>query len=111
MSYVYLASPYSHPCPAMRECRYLMAMAATAEMIRQGLVVFSPIVHSHPLAVAHDLGLDFKAWEHIDHAMIRACERVIVLKLEGWEESHGVQAEIQYARRKGKTVAYMDAPA
>jgi hypothetical protein len=91
----------------MRECRYLLAMDFAAKRIWAGEVVYSPIVHSHPMAVAHNLGLDFATWERQDHAMIRACERMVVLKLDGWRESKGVRAEIEYARSKGKRVSFV----
>lgn len=40
---IYLASPYSHPAPAVRQERYEAACAATATLTREGHPVFSPI--------------------------------------------------------------------
>lgn len=39
--------------------------------------------------------------------MISACQRLVVLKLEGWETSTGVTAEIEIAKRKGISVDYI----
>ncbi len=47
---IYLASPYSHPDPAVREQRFRAACRAAAELIRAGHVVISPVVHGHPMA-------------------------------------------------------------
>lgn len=67
---IYLASPYSDPDPAVREQRYEAACAATVAMLRAGHVVFSPIVHSHPL-VAYGLPTDWAFWQRVngDHLL------------------------------------------
>ena len=46
---IYLASPYSHPDPAIREARFDAACRVTAEQIRAGQPVFAPVVMGHPL--------------------------------------------------------------
>ena len=43
---IYLASPYSDPDPAVRQSRFEAACKATAEMLRAGLIVFSPVMWS-----------------------------------------------------------------
>jgi nucleoside 2-deoxyribosyltransferase len=103
---IYLASPYSHADPAVREERYHAACRATAALLKAGFVVFSPIVHSHPLvAFALPTGWDF--WEPIDRAYLARCDEVVVLMLDGWRESTGVRAEIAVARELGKPVRFL----
>jgi nucleoside 2-deoxyribosyltransferase len=103
---IYLASPYSHADPAVREARYQAACRATAALLKAGLVVFSPIVHSHPLvAFALPTGWDF--WERIDRAYLARCDELVVLTLDGWRESTGVRAEIALARALGKPVRFL----
>lgn len=103
---IYLASPYSHADPAIREARFHAACRATAALLRAGLVVFSPIVHSHPLvAFALPTGWDF--WERIDRAYLARCDELVVLTLDGWDESAGVRAEIALARDVGKPVRFL----
>ena len=58
---IYLASPYSHPDPAVRKERFHAACQARAELIRAGWIVFSPIVHSHPL-VEHGVPTTWDFW-------------------------------------------------
>jgi len=103
---IYLASPYSHADPAVREARYRAACRATAALLRAGLVVFSPIVHSHPL-VAFDLPTGWDFWEPIDRAYLARCDEVVVLTLDGWQQSTGVRAEIALARGLGKPVRFL----
>lgn len=103
---IYLASPYSHPELVVREQRFRAACEATARLITSGHVVFSPIVHGHPL-VHHGLPTDWPFWERFDRNHLARCDEVVVLMLDGWRESVGVAAEIRIAGELGKPVGYL----
>lgn len=105
---IYLASPYSHPDPAVREQRFRAACRMAGELMRQGVRVFSPIAHTHPIALEGDLPLGWDFWEQFDREMIAACEAVVVLTLDGWRESKGVTAEIAIAKELGIPVSTCD---
>lgn len=102
--YYYLASPYSHPDPAKRSERYGAAVAASAWLFKRSIFNFSPIVSCHPLSVSHSLPGDAEFWKKFDQTMIRMSGGVIVLQIEGWRESVGVQAEIAFANFLGVRV-------
>ncbi len=103
---IYPASPYSHPDPAVREQRFRAACRLAAAFLRAGMLVFSPIAHSHPL-VEFGLPTDWRFWERYDRAHLERCDEVVVLMLDGWKESAGVQAEIRFARELGKPVRFL----
>ncbi len=105
---IYLASPYSDIDPDVREERYQAACRKAAALMREGGLVFSPIVHSHPLTF-HGLPGDWGYWEQYDRRQLEHCDEVVVLALPGWKESKGVQAEIAIAKDLGKPVRYADA--
>ena len=105
---IYLASPYSHSDPAVRQRRFEAACRAAAMLIRQGHLVFSPIAHSHGIA-QQGLPGDWKFWKRFDRRMLEVCDRMVVLCVPGWRESRGVQAEVAIARRLGKPVGYLAA--
>lgn len=105
---IYLASPYSHPDPAIRQQRYEQVCQAAAAMIRNGWIIFSPIAHSHGM-VAYDVPGDWEHWQEVDQSYIALCERLVVLKIDGWEESKGVAAEIAFAVDIGMAVSYVEA--
>lgn len=109
MTLIYLASPYSHPDYAVRMTRFVQVCALAARLIRQGYLVFSPIAHTHPIAINGDLPLGFDYWEQFDTRLIGVCDEVWVYKLPGWEQSVGIQAEISIAAELGKPVSYVDA--
>lgn len=107
---IYLACPYSSPDPKVRESRFLAVNSAAAELMRQGLHVFSPISHTHPIALAGDLPLGWEFWQAYDRAILRTCKKLIVLKLEGWDCSAGISGEIAIAHEFGIGVEMMDPP-
>jgi hypothetical protein len=104
---IYVASPYSHDDPAVRQARFEAACRVTAELIRQGKSTYSPIAYSHPLS-RYNLPLDWKFWQRHDLDFLAICSEMVVLKLPGWEESVGVRAEIAAARTLGKPVTFLD---
>jgi hypothetical protein len=106
MSFIFVSSPYTHADPKVVEHRYEKVLEFTARKINEGFVIYSPIVHCHPLAAKFDLPKEFAFWEHFDKAMIDACQELWVLALDGWHESTGVEMEVQHARNIGKPIAF-----
>ena len=100
---IYLASPYTHADPSVREARFQAVCRQAAEMMRRGVVVFSPIAHSHAIA-AYGLPIEWAFWERFDRVFLERCDEVWVLALDGWSVSRGVQAEIAMARELGNPV-------
>lgn len=93
---IYLASPYGHD-KSRRQLRYEAALQAEAAMMRNGLMVYSPIVHRHPGALRglYPSGWDY--WQRFDELILSRCDELWVLTLDGWRESIGVMAEIHIA--------------
>ena len=103
---LYLAAPYSHPCPALREMRFHAINRAAGDLMRRGCLVFSPISHSHPIARDCRLDGDFGFWRDWCLTMLAQCDRVIILPLWGWRDSRGVRAEVEFARSLGMVVEF-----
>ncbi|MFH2115619.1 MAG: DUF1937 family protein [Spirochaetota bacterium] len=94
---IYLASPYSHWCPLVRWWRWFKACRAAASLMAQGIHVYSPIAHSHWLTVLGRLPKGWDYWRIIDQREILNSKELWVLRLPGWNKSHGVRAEIKAA--------------
>lgn len=106
---IYLATPYSHDDPAVREARYVAVTRYAARMIRQGHVVFSPISMSHPIEViGGDEPAPSDVWVDFDEPFMEACAEAVVLMLPGWEQSRGVAREIAYFTARGKPVRFVE---
>ena len=108
MRMTYLACPYSHPDPAVRQARFEAVNRVAARLIREGILMFSPISHSHPLAVCGGLPGGFAYWETHNRAWMERCDDMIVLMLDGWRDSRGVRDEIAIMEEAGKAVVYLE---
>ncbi len=102
---IYLAGPYTHPDAAVRAQRFQAVCRVAARLLLRGEPVFSPVVHGHPL-VACGLPTDWSFWSPFCRKYLEACQQVVVLMLDGWEESVGVLAEIEIADSLGKPIWY-----
>ncbi len=89
------------------EQRYIAVRELTAKLLCANEIIFSPIVHCHPLAEAMDLPRDFEFWMHYNIGMMRHASYIYVLQLEGWENSKGVKAEIKFARTLDIPIKYI----
>jgi len=103
---IYLAVPYSSSDPTVCERRFQAACRAAAALVRCGKDVFAPVCHSHPIA-AYGLPVNWEFWQRQDRWYLTCCDEVVVLMLAGWQESTGVQAEIEIARELGKPITFL----
>ena len=114
MKKVYLAIPYTfkHDDPRqvkiMQHARFCLANEYAAALMQGGCIVFSPISHSHTIALHNNLPVEWEFWESQDEAFIKWADIIVVVCIEGWKESTGVQAEIYMAEMLGKQIIYLD---
>jgi len=110
---IYLATPYSTPLyPLSRRSellneRYELTLEVCGNMLRRGFIVYSPIVHWHPVAVKYRFRKDHKFWSKIDNTMINLCSVVFVHPLSlglSVFNSEGVIKDISFARYLSKDV-------
>jgi len=63
---------------------------------------------THDMSIEHEMPTDWEFWERHCLAMLAACSKLIVLKLDGWEESRGVMAEMLFAETTGIEIEFME---
>lgn len=103
----YLGSPYSK-YPHGLEAAHTEACKATALLISAGVPVYSPIAHTHPIALHGELDpIDHGIWMPIDEPMMKSAHGLIVLMLAWWDQSRGLKEEIEYFTEAKKPVVYM----
>lgn len=107
-SKIYLISPYSHYDEAVREARYHEAITAAGELMSKGYIVFSPIVHCHPIALEFNLPTSYIYWKEYCLAFTRWADAGYVLRIPGWKESAGVIADTAALVRFSKPVYNSD---
>lgn len=107
VGFIYVASPYTHPDPAVAQARYERVADYSAKCMLAGEFVFSPIAHHHPIAQRHVMPTDWEFWKRIDTAMLASSVGMRVLMMPGWEKSVGVTAEIEIAKELGIPVEFV----
>lgn len=100
----YLATPYTN-FPGGIEPAFIAAAKLVAALLKTGVKVYSPIAHTHPVAIYGDIDpLDHAIWIPFDQGMMDVCGSLIVAQLPTWERSRGVAMEIDYFRNAGKPI-------
>ncbi len=109
LRYWYLATPYALYAGGKQEA-YQEACRLSAILMSRKVVVFSPIVHNHPISyepVTCDLMGDFHWWvETVDQAMMQGSCGLIVGMIDGWQESRGVAWEIEWYTSRDLPIVY-----
>ncbi len=95
---IYLATPYTHPDPAMKERRYEQACALWHYFWSRGTVIYSPIVHARPTAKRYQIPGGYQTFQKWDEGMIEVATAVWVGMIPGYQESTGVNNETTFAR-------------
>jgi len=109
MNFSYLASPYSAKTPQQRKARFKEVCRKAAELMLKGELIFCPIAHSHPIEVeGMDEVKDGEFWLKQDFAVLQHAKKLLVYKMDGWDKSHGIAAEIKFAQELNIPVEYLE---
>ena len=111
-TFAYLATPYSK-YPGGLEAAYREACRA-ANLVREmraRIRVYCPIETSHPIAMSLRIDpLDHAFWMSVCRPFMERADRLIVVKMMGWQDSRGIAEEIQAFEAMGKPIEYLDWP-
>jgi hypothetical protein len=103
----YLATPYSKFKPDI-EAAFIEASKQAALLTRAGIPVFSPIAHTHPIAIHGGIDpLDHVIWLEADRTFMEAARGLIVCCMDGWGESYGIGQEILSFKAQRKPIFFM----
>ena len=106
----YLASCYSTPMEPGREAwkvrhfRHHHVQAVGHALYKMGYTLIEPIASSHYKAEQFGSVPSYEYWQKRDRRLIDVCAGIIVLNMNGWEDSVGVTDEVKYAKLQGKPV-------
>jgi hypothetical protein len=103
----YLAAPYSHPDKKVVEKRMETLCKVDALLMKKGTFTVSPLL-KHYIVHHADLPTDWNFWQNYSYALMCAVDQMIVVMIEGWAESVGVQAEIEMAKRFDIPIIYVN---
>lgn len=96
--FAYIAAPYTDEVKATTLGRVKIINSVCAALMKEGVHLFSPISHCHPIMKAGGLPGGFDFWGAYNRKMISHSEHFVVLELKGWKESDGVCGESKTAK-------------
>lgn len=103
----YLATPYSK-YPKGLEHAFRDAARLTARLLVEGLKVYSPIAHTHPIAIHGGLDpLAHDVWLPFDEAIMAKADALLVAHMEGWNDSFGIAHEIGVFKQADKPIYHL----
>lgn len=113
LSVVFLGGPYWHEDPEVRSWRAVQYSKAVAAIVTgpsgESTMVYSPVAYGHAIdGYFDDRGVSESYWRRHGIAMLRRSDQLWILKLEGWEESRGLEAELDVARRSNMEITYIE---
>lgn len=101
---IYLGQPFKHKNVQIEEARYNLALDVTADLMQRGIFIYSPIVNSYNQNLLFNESQDFSFWRPFDFHMMSKADELWVMKIEGWRESAGLTAEIDFAKAMGISI-------
>lgn len=100
---VYLATPYTKYQNGINHA-FKDAATLAGKMVIAGYKVYSPITHTHPIAMFGGIDPYSEMWVVFDEAMMGVSDTLVVGMLPGWEDSWGVRQEIEYFKKHEKKI-------
>lgn len=104
----YLAIPYTHDNVFVKHFRAEVSNYIASELTKQGRIVFAPISAWHHIAIKYGLLGTFEYWKTLDEQFICASKNIIVVMLDGWKKSNGINLEISIAKANKIPIEYLD---
>lgn len=105
---VYLASPYTHTSQQVMTQRFRLITKIAAKLFNQfGHAFYLPITQSHLMAKIGNIAPDWDVWKDVDLAWLGQCQELWVVMMQGWKQSKGVAAEIEYANANNIQIKFV----
>lgn len=103
---IYLAAPYSGSKEQIEQ-RIKEFCKVDALLMKDGYFTVSPLLKHFTLEYANLPGT-WEYWEEYSTQLMMQCKAMIIIKLDGWQESSGVAGEIRIAERNKVPIIYYD---
>lgn len=104
---IYIACPYAHRDILIQKERFKQVSKFAGMLAYAGNIVYSPISHSAPMQYENKRKDGYSFWRTMDEFYLLRSDVMMVLMLDGWEESEGVAQEMIFANEHGKPIIYI----
>ena len=104
----YIASPYSSDDPSIVAQRVADVEKVVVQITTKypDVSPFSPVLYTANLQEKGLASGPPRGWYAFDFAFLRNADRLLVLKLDGWESSIGIALEVAFAEARGLPIYY-----
>ena len=104
---IYIAAPYNHIDKTVIQSRMELIYRIMGEHIMRGEHVVTPLF-MHEVATRYELPGDYIFWERYCLNMLRRCDKMIILCIDGWKESRGVTGEIEFCKANNIPIEFLE---
>ena len=97
---IVVSGPYSHSDPLVKQGRVKTIANTCVKLCQNGDICCSPLLAGLSLIEKSDNKMpdDYEFWKDFCRSYVEAGDVLYVLDIQGWEDSTGVQDEIECAR-------------
>jgi Domain of unknown function (DUF1937) len=104
----YLAIPYTDKDEKVMDYRAEISDMVCADLMNQGRYIYAPISSCHHIAKKYGLPRNWEFWQGMDEEFVKICKRFLIITLPGWENSTGLNGELEIVRKHNKEIEYID---
>jgi hypothetical protein len=98
---IFISAPYSSKDPAETEMKMKFFLAVDAYFTKIGIHTVSPLYKHILVKASHEVPGDWKFWKDYSIELLKTCTTMVIVPYPGWEESTGVQGEIEACKQLG----------
>lgn len=105
---IYVSSPFTHSDAEIQNDRVHKTGKFVASLLQNDTTAISPVLYG--LAILPHMSSDdttWAAWSRMCEDILKKCDSMIVLGMDGWDKSRGVTEEIELAKSFGIPIAYV----
>jgi class 3 adenylate cyclase len=105
----YLSGPYKHNDSRVSHDRVFFIKKVALDLISAGHTIYCPIVWNYAVAEGQEMEEDDTGEANFlqNLSILSACDSLLVLCMDGWENSSRLAAEIRWATKNGRPVLFL----
>ena len=106
---IFIACPYNGTDDE-KETRVETLSKYCVYMFERGNSPISPLLMGLMISKHGSLPTDTETWKVYSETLLKGCDQMHVLMLDGWDKSTGIKYEILEAQKIGITIVYVEMP-
>lgn len=104
---IFVAGPYNTPDESVKEMRMNAIKDYCVAMFREGNSPISALLMGLVYATHAELPTDTDMWRTFSETLLKGCDELHVLMVDGWDQSSGVRSEIEAATKLNIPIKYI----